>query len=250
MNREDWKDIQNKIDTQYEKKLKQVSDDAMNKLQAFQHEHKQLLEKTQYLLDNSQVKGGEDSFVEDYEIERQSIQTLQPKQDRNRFFSPIVKDKMYEPLALVEKKVDPQAIRQLHQEYQDVLFTGKNLAGEIYLVDVLKEFHFLFEDKRQVMKNNELFAFLDQSKQNLLIASDLESFKNEQDDVSRNLFKIICAIVNQNVNQRGHNFLDDKILYTYLDSINYNRDDPDLIYAEQVAAIKSLINRKTYSLTD
>ena len=100
------------------------------------------------------------------------------------------------------------------------------------------------------MKNNELFAFLDQSKQNLLIASDLESFKNEQDDVSRNLFKIICAIVNQNVNQRGHNFLDDKILYTYLDSINYNRDDPDLIYAEQVAAIKSLINRKTYSLTD
>ena len=55
---------------------------------------------------------------------------------------------MYEPLALVEKKVDPQAIRQLHQEYQDVLFTGKNLAGEIYLVDVLKEFHFLFEDKR------------------------------------------------------------------------------------------------------
>jgi|TARA_B110000285_G_C15085170_1_gene595786 hypothetical protein len=157
---------------------------------------------------------------------------------------------MYEPLALVEKKVDPQAIRQLHQEYQDVLFTGKNLAGEIYLVDVLKEFHFLFEDKRQVMKNNELFAFLDQSKQNLLIASDLESFKNEQDDVSRNLFKIICAIVNQNVNQRGHNFLDDKILYTYLDSINYNRDDPDLIYAEQVAAIKSLINRKTYSLTD
>jgi hypothetical protein len=86
---------------------------------------------------------------------------------------------MYEPLALIEKKVDPQAIRQLHQEYQDVLFTGKNLAGEIYLVDVLKEFHFLFEDKRQVMKNNELFAFLDQSKQNLLIASDLESFKNE-----------------------------------------------------------------------
>jgi hypothetical protein len=56
--------------------------------------------------------------------------------------------------------------------------------------------------------------------------------------------------MNQNINQRGHNFLDDKILYTYLDSINYNRDDPDLIYVEQLASIKSLINRKTYSLTD
>jgi hypothetical protein len=119
-------------------------------------------------------------------------------------------------------------------------------------VDILKEFHFLFEDKRRLLKNKELYNFLDQQKQNLLIASDLESFKSEQDDVSRNLFKIICAILNERVNQRNqtHNFLDDKILYSYLDSINYNRDDPDLIYADQVAAIKSLINRKTYTLTD
>lgn len=215
----------------------------MNKLQAFQKEHKQLLEKTQYLLDNSKVK--DDSF----EAERQSFMTQQqPRQDRNRFFSPVVKEKIYDPLA--EKKIDPQVIRKLHQEYQDVLFTGKNHAGEIFLADVLKEFHFLFEDRRKTLINKELFTFLDQQKQNLLISSDLETFKSEQDDVSRNLFKIICAIMNQNINQRGHNFLDDKILYTYLDSINYNRDDPDLIYVEQLASIKSLINRKTYSLTD
>ena len=89
---EDWKDIQKKIDTQYERKLKEVSDDAMNKLQAFQKEHKQLLEKTQYLLDNSQIKGNEESFM------------TQPKQDRNRFFSP----KAYDP---IEKRVDTQTIR-------------------------------------------------------------------------------------------------------------------------------------------
>lgn len=130
------------------------------------------------------------------------------------------------------------------------MFAGKNHAGEIFLADVLKEFRFLFEDRRRVDKNLDLFNYLDQQKQNLLISSDLETFKSEQDDVSRNLFKIICAIMKQNVNQRGHNFLDDKILYTYLDSINYDRDETDLIYVDQLAAIKSLINRKTYSLTD
>jgi hypothetical protein len=40
VSRDDWKQIQKKIDTEYEKKLKEVSDDAMKKLQAFQTEHK------------------------------------------------------------------------------------------------------------------------------------------------------------------------------------------------------------------
>jgi hypothetical protein len=38
--------------------------------------------------------------------------TQPAKQDRNRFFSPVVKEKEYEPL--IEKRVNPQAIRQLH----------------------------------------------------------------------------------------------------------------------------------------
>lgn len=55
VSRDEWKQIQKKIDSEYEKKLKEVSDDAMKKLQDFQTEHKKLLEKTQYLLDNSQI---------------------------------------------------------------------------------------------------------------------------------------------------------------------------------------------------
>ena len=61
LSKDEWKHIQKKIDKEYEKKLKQVSDDAMHKLQAFQQEHKNLLEKTQYLLDNSQIRSRSDS---------------------------------------------------------------------------------------------------------------------------------------------------------------------------------------------
>lgn len=53
------------------------------------------------------------------------------------------------------------------------------MAGEIHLADVLDKLYFLYEDKKTVVKNKQLKAFLDRSKQNLLIASDLEAYKSE-----------------------------------------------------------------------
>lgn len=49
----DWKTIKQRIDLEYERKLKEVSDLALQKLQHYQAEHKQLLEKTQFLMDTS-----------------------------------------------------------------------------------------------------------------------------------------------------------------------------------------------------
>jgi hypothetical protein len=89
VSKDEWKQIQKKIDSEYEKKLKEVSDDAMKKLQAFQTEHKQLLEKTQYLLDNSQLVGRDD---EESLSEKNSFFTQQVAKDRNRFFAPSIKD--------------------------------------------------------------------------------------------------------------------------------------------------------------
>ena len=53
---DDWKNIQKKIDKQYERKLKEVGDDALKKLKMFQAEHKALLEKTQYLIEHSRIE--------------------------------------------------------------------------------------------------------------------------------------------------------------------------------------------------
>jgi hypothetical protein len=39
--------------------LKEVSDSALQKLQHYQAEHKQLLEKTQFLMDTSQIADDE-----------------------------------------------------------------------------------------------------------------------------------------------------------------------------------------------
>jgi hypothetical protein len=122
---------------------------------------------------------------------------------------------------LVEDKKDASKIRRLHEEFQDILANGKNMVGEVYLVDIL---HYFDEDLRRDNSKN-LFSFLEKSKQNILIMSDIEQQKLDQDDIQKNLFKVCCAISNLQINQRNQNYMDDKLLFCYLDSINFHRDD-------------------------
>lgn len=83
---DDWKNIQKKIDKQYEKKLKEVGDDALKKLKMFQAEHKALLEKTQYLIEHSRIEDEEEQF--DYEPKQYAQTDRKMNNDRNRFFTP------------------------------------------------------------------------------------------------------------------------------------------------------------------
>lgn len=263
MSRDQWIDIQQKIDGEYERKLKLVGDEAMNKLKAFQAEHKDLLEKTQYLIDTA----------EDPQI--------------------------------MQKPSRVETIRAFHKEFNDVLSFGTNAAGELYLVDMLKQLHLLPSGEELPNKDyeRELYGLLTNSKDNLLIRSELEqvdTYSNQDftGDLTRNLFKICCAILDLQINQRTHNYLDAKLLQSYLMHVNYTTNDcyPEITMAQnayctmvqnevvlipvplhlrevgsqagyfyeesemvsvsgftlrdQLASIKSLINRPQYSLSD
>lgn len=50
--------------------------------------------------------------------------------------------------------------------------------------------------------------------------------------------------------QRGVNPIDDKVLTSYLDSINPELLDDDIVLLNQLATIKSLANRKSFSVSD
>lgn len=127
---------------------------------------------------------------------------------------------------------------------------GKNMAGEIYLVDIMERLNFLYHDVTLKEKNRQLYAFLEKSKQNLLVKSDLEQYRSDSDDIVKNLFKVCCAILNLRSAPSGVAYLDEKLLQTYLDGINFHRDDPELVLIDQLATIKSLINRRAYNLTE
>lgn len=124
------------------------------------------------------------------------------------------------------------------------------MAGEIYLVDIMERLNFLYHDVTLKEKNRQLYAFLEKSKQNLLVKSDLEQYRSDSDDIVKNLFKVCCAILNLRSAPSGVAYLDEKLLQTYLDGINFHRDDPELVLIDQLATIKSLINRRAYNLTE
>lgn len=60
---DDWQHIKTKIDRQYEKKLKEVGDDALKKLKMFKAEHQALLEKTQFMIEHSRI---EDEYGDEF----------------------------------------------------------------------------------------------------------------------------------------------------------------------------------------
>jgi hypothetical protein len=69
------------------------------------------------------------------------------------------------------------------------------------------------------------------------------------DDICKNLFKVLCGMMNYKLVQRGLNPLDDKTLKSFLDTINFDILDGDLILLNQMATIKRLVNRKAFSLS-
>ena len=68
----EWKDIRGKIDGEYQKKLKHVNDEAMRKLHVYQKEHKELLEKTQYLYESEKRARSRASNASVSRVSRQS----------------------------------------------------------------------------------------------------------------------------------------------------------------------------------
>ena len=52
----EWQNIRSKIDSEYQKKLKEVNDEALHKLKVYEQEHSELLDKTQYLYDEEKRK--------------------------------------------------------------------------------------------------------------------------------------------------------------------------------------------------
>ena len=56
-----------------------------------------------------------------------------------------------------------------------------------------------------------------------------QSSQAKNDDVVKNLFKILCGIMNFRLKQRGLNPLAKEALQSYMDSINFELEDSDLI---------------------
>lgn len=256
----EWKNIRKTIDREYQKKLKQVNDEAMMKLQDYEREHNSLIEKSQYLFSENKRSKSRGSVVSrgsrtdsansggDYSF----ISTLKRgshNRNRNRFFTPKLVDDMGPPeVAIPQDDWEVIKIKQFYKEYCAVVQKNVNKDNQIYLIDVLEQLHFL-DDESVNDYRMEFCQLLEENKKNLMVYSKSGLYSGESEDIIKNLFKICCGIQNFKLKQRGHNPLDDKLLKSYVGAINFNHKNPNFILMDQVNTIKALINRKAYFLT-
>lgn len=157
-------------------------------------------------------------------------------------------------------------LKDLYKEFCDSINNNKQKnyrhQNDICLHDVISDMHLIGPDtddnlQRQVTEGTENTAISTENvkvqKQKFLLPlrNEAQHFdEHAKEDVLKNLFKILCGIMNMGLKQRGINMIDTQILRQYLDSINFNIQDNDLILLNQLAAIKGLANRKAFSLSE
>lgn len=100
---------------------------------------------------------------------------------------------------------DSFQVSAFHREYSSALRVVQNQAhGRLYLSDLLSCLNFLDLDCQP-----RLCELLDQQRPQLLIT-------NFNDDVSKNLFQVLCSIIKLQPVSRGYNTLEPMLLTTFL----------------------------------
>ncbi len=68
----DWQAIRQKIDAEYQAKLKTVNDEAMQKLQSYEREYTETVEKLKFLQQSEAKKTRADSYARDSEMKKRT----------------------------------------------------------------------------------------------------------------------------------------------------------------------------------
>ena len=172
---------------------------------------------------------------------------------------------------------DPRRyIRDFYKEYCEVIKNNMRTTHngeEVYLHDILMDMNLLGHEgscnvgkvncghkkEGDVWRDNQgipRFALSSEKlrvlkeKFSMVVKNDLKYLAGEAaDDTTKNFFKIMCGIVNIPLKQRGRNPLKDQVLIQFLDTINFDVQDNDLIILNQLASLKKLAERKSFSLT-
>ena len=110
----------------------------------------------------------------------------------------------------------------------------------VCLTDILIKMNFV--DNLTIQgQETRLGAYVRQQRPNLLFRYLNEHTKMpvpETDDSMKNLLKVCCSIMNLRPIQRGQNQMDPKLLHNYMQKIDLNASDKDVLVLEQFSIIK------------
>jgi len=215
------------IDKEYQRKLKEVNDEAMRKLAEHEKEYKETLQKVKYLQEQEEKKQGPPNRSASFTAQNVSRATVQrpdsrlsgnfsnvsflssqkgsPNRDRYRFFSP--RTVSVEPLddrAAAEKETETEQIKAFYKEYCQVVKRNVTQDNQVYIVDILEQLHFVSDEDVHDARTT-LSQLLSKHKPKLMVYSKSGEYSGESEDIVKNFFKICCGIQGLKLKQRGHN---------------------------------------------
>ena len=118
-----------------------------------------------------------------------------------------------------------------------------NRKQDLYLLDALLQLGFI--NGPETESQSKLLNYLQVSQSNIQIRRQRE---NWQVEIGHNLYTVSCAILDFKVHDEGRPCINDQTLLEYINAINFNQDEQDLIFIDQFAAIKNMINRPHFSI--
>ena len=77
-------------------------------------------------------------------------------------------------------------------------------------------------------------ALLGQQKKSLYIDTEAGQFEGKSEDITKNLFKICCAILNLKPKQRKQNYFDEPLLKHFLSSIKEQGKGTETLIIDQI----------------
>jgi hypothetical protein len=138
-------------------------------------------------------------------------------------------------------------VKQFQNEFSLAIQNQLKEETHIYIVEVLCDLSFVNEHRIRA-ESIKVNAILNQQKQLLVIDTEEGNFEGIAEDMTKNFFKICCAILNYRPKQRDINPLPDPDLREILDKIQLK--NRDTLILDQFNAIKELCHRKAFSLSD
>ena len=131
-------------------------------------------------------------------------------------------------------------VKKLYVKYCGIIQGQIDEFNKIYIVDVMQQMSFLGDCSLRV--KNMIFGL----REILHIEEDWRQSK----DVTQNLFKVCCAILNLIPKQRCVRSLQDSVLKSHVDKVKYSfQYNREYLIIDQLKIIKELVNRKAFAIS-
>ena len=139
----------------------------------------------------------------------------------------MLEDSNIDQSKMPEERYNNKTLREFYKEYCGAIKSQES-KDHINIHDVLMSLSFIGPDNGEEYKTDGAVSSEVVRAQHHKFTVEFAG-RYEKDDFVKNLFKMLCGVMDMNLKQRGTNPMPEIFLRQYLDGINFNVGDNDLI---------------------